>query len=243
MNIDKKQKKESNITSQNNMLNEITQNLLYFSKSENNIRLNEMIADLINYYKDIYLKEKISAQNNDKNINNTLYSNLQKNLNEIIYIKDKEKRNELINNIHIWYKDKLKCNKKLKFIKERKYISPKEIEHEKKFNIDKPLFHKIKKINTSRDLKHRNRNILDKESLNSLDEYNKIRHLIKQMDIDINKICTKKRMVRGKCGTIEDKKIFINEGLKNANDYSLPLMILDVDKKINNSKHKLFAEK
>ena len=79
--------------------------------------------------------------------------------------------------------------------------------------------------------------------MNSLDEYNKIRHLIKQIDIDINKICTKKRMVRGKCGTIEDKKIFINEGLKNANDYSLPLMILDVDKKINNSKHKLFAEK
>ena len=233
--------------------NKTQQSLLNVLKTEKNNKLKEMITDFINYNKNIKETENLTEQNNTIFFKNTLYSYLHKNLVETIYIIDKERQNERINKLYLWYKDKIKCFDELKYMKIKSYISPDEIDDEKyvnnKFN---HLFEKRKKYMSSTDrvlkeMKHRNKELYNKKSLQSLNEY-KRKHIMKMKNNE--KLFWKMYSGMEKCKPLERKNFFKSNDDKDdkdkKHDISLPFLnyyILKADKDIIESKNKLFAEK
>ena len=238
-----------NIVEENNN-NKTQQSLLNVLKTEKNNKLNEMITDLINYNKNIKQTKNLTEQNNTISFKNTLYSFLHKNLIETIYIIDKERQNESINKLYLWYKNKIKCFDELKYMKIKSYISPDELDDEKyvnnKFN---HLFEKRKKYMSPTDrilkeMKHRNNDFINKKTLQSLNE-NKRKHIMKMKNN--KKLISKIYSERENCRPLKKKNFFKSYDDKDKiNDISLPFLnyyILKADKEIIESKNKLFAEK
>jgi hypothetical protein len=162
---------------------EIIESLFNFLKGEENKHLNEMIMDLINYNKSLDNIENLE-QEQKTNFKYALYQYLQKNILEIIYIKDKDKKEEMINKIYLWYKDKIKLYDELKYIKIKSYNSPEEIDDEKYVNEKyKNLFEERKKYisQTERiknEMRHRSLQSYNKDSIESFNNY-KRKHILK----------------------------------------------------------------
>ena len=74
---------------------------------------------------------------------------------ELIYTKEKEKKEDLINKIYLWYIDKLKLYEELKYMKIKSYIGPEEFDDERYVNEnikiylkkEKNIYYKLKELN------------------------------------------------------------------------------------------------
>ena len=246
MNFNEKEKKETNNFIADFINNQkIAETLLDFANQENNKQLSLMVTDLINYYKNIRLKEDLTVQNDVINFKIKLYSYLQKNVLEAIYIKDKEKREQEIRTIYLWYKDKIKCFNKLRCIRIKKYISSNEIDDDIYFPIKyKDLYDERKKMDTDRDEKdlvHRSA-IFQRKVIDSLNDY-KTRHIMKLKDLNYLKL--KSKLVRGKCGYIDKKDMFelIDDETNKEKDFILPFMLSNAEKGLIECRNKLYSEK
>ena len=107
--------------------NVIAELLLNFSKTERNKRLNELISDLEKFkkfYRQNLEKIQLESQTNLSSLYNTkivIYNSLEKNMIEISCITNKEIRTNRINNLYLWYKEKLKINEDLRQINMKSY--------------------------------------------------------------------------------------------------------------------------
>ena len=227
------------------------ESLITFSKTENNHKLKEMIIDLIKYNKIIMkLGNLTDTKKKPVNFKYSLYQNLQKNIIEIIYIKDKEKKEEMINKIYAWYKDKLKLYEELKYMKIKSYISPEEFDDEKYVNKKyKDMFEERKKFisqvdRTKNEMRHRSIESYNKISIESLNNY-KTKHILKIKNVkkSITKIGLEKKSESPYIG----RKNVLNLKHENKNyDVNLPFLnysLLKANKEIIEAKNKLFAEK
>ena len=231
---------------------EIIESLFNFLKGEENKHLNEMIMDLINYNKSLDNIENLE-QEQKTNFKYALYQYLQKNILEIIYIKDKDKKEEMINKIYLWYKDKIKLYDELKYIKIKSYNSPEEIDDEKYVNEKyKNLFEERKKYisQTERiknEMRHRSLQSYNKDSIESFNNY-KRKHILKVTN-NKKKLSSKINLEKSKYDSIKRNNFILNSKYyknKKNNDINLPLLnysILKANKAIIESKNKLFAEK
>lgn len=103
----------------------ISQLLLNFNQSEKNIRLDEMIYDIY-HFKEICQKtnEGFIPSPKPGQQMHLLYHYLEKHLIEISDIPNKEERLDRINRLFSWYKDKLDCKEKLKYMTMKTYKDP-----------------------------------------------------------------------------------------------------------------------
>ena len=228
----------------------IVESLINFTKKENNKKLNEIIRDLTNFKENYENIKRLNEQDDQFIFKNSLYSNIQKNIMEIIYIKDKEKKEDLINKIYLWYKDKLKLYEELKHMKIKSYFSPEEFDDEKYINEKyKDLFEERKKYISQTEriknqMEHRSIESYNKITIESISNY-KRKHILK---VKNNKKSNSKiSLEKRKCTPDIGRKNFFNLNYENKNyDINLPFLnysILKVNKTIIENKNKLFSEK
>ena len=163
--------------------NYIPQILINFNMSEENNKLEEMLADL-EYFRKQYKEEqkkKLPKMKFDSSLNPTkllIYNSLEKNLLELSYMENKEIRTDRINSLYSWYKEKNKINEDLRKIniksyKEKDEINDLDLLEEKKnqqnennndenFSDDRKIIYK--------KISHRNEEIINKKML---DFYNR----------------------------------------------------------------------
>ena len=116
--------------------NYIAQLLLNFSRTERNRRLDELISDLVifkKFYSQNFEKIQLEAQTNLSSLYNTellIYNSLEKNMIEISCISNKEIRSNRIDNLYLWYKEKLQINEDLRKINMKSYNEKNEINEE-----------------------------------------------------------------------------------------------------------------
>ena len=249
---DEEKKLEYNISSKEINNKKIVESLINFTKKESNKKINEIIKDLINF-KENYEKIgklKLSEQNDQLKFRHSLYSNVQKNIMEIIYVKNKEKKEDLINQLYLWYKDKLKLYEDLKNIKIKSYISPEEFDDEKYINEKyKSLFEERKKYisetdRTKQEMDHRSIESYNKITYESISNYRR-KHIIKIKNN--KKLNSKISLEKRKCTPDIRRKNFFDSNYENKNyDINLPFLnysILKINKTIIDNKNKLFSEK
>ena len=224
----------------------IAPKLVELNLIENNNYLNIMINDIINYKKEkneIPVKDFINY-NNTNIFKNLLYNNLEKNLVEISYIYDKEKRNEKINKIYEWYKDKKNLEKDIKTITYKSYKEKDEIS--KRDFLSKKLSKNLQEIKFNKN--PRNLELIHR---NKLDEY-KRRKLRKPF------YALKKSLSFCSFNDFNDsKEISYEKYYKNKYSYLTPanremnsflgrsksLNELLIEKKLNEERNKLIAIK
>ena len=247
------QDEDEKIKNGNNLFNKgIIETLFHFSENEDNKTLNEMLLDLINFNNNINNLDYLSEQKDKINYKHSLYKNLQKNIMEIIYIKDKNKKEDMINKIYIWYKDKIKLFDELKYIKIKSYFSPEEYDDEKYINEKyKDLFEERKKYisQTEREkieLRHRSLHCYNKQSIEGFNNYRR-KHILK--GINNKKLFSKINLGKRVCGPLKRQNFILdskNEIINKNDDINLPFLnysILKANKIIIENKQKLLAEK
>ncbi len=94
----------------------IPQILLNFNISEENKKLEEMLSDLEvfrKHYKENMDKNIINSEEEDHSTNSTnllIYNSLEKNLIEISCINNKDIRENRINSLYLWFKERNNTN-------------------------------------------------------------------------------------------------------------------------------------
>ena len=156
----------------------IPQILLNFNISEENKKLEEMLSDLEvfrKHYKENMDKNIINSEEEDHSTNSTnllIYNSLEKNLIEISCINNKDIRENRINSLYLWFKERNKINEDLKRINIKSYKEIDEIsEHElKKDNEEEKAEEKEKdkKLIFFKKINPRNEELINKKMI---DEY------------------------------------------------------------------------
>ena len=158
--------------------NVIAQLLLNFSRTERNKRLNELIYDLVKFkkfYRQNLEKIHLETQTNLTSLYNTeivIYNSLEKNMIEISCITNKEIRTNRINNLYLWYKEKLKINEDLRQInmksyKEKDEIGDEDLKEWAGYDEQEETQEKIKENNFDEKIDpHRNQEIFNKNIFN-----------------------------------------------------------------------------
>lgn len=158
--------------------NVIAQLLLNFSRTERNKRLDELIYDLVKFkkfYRQNLEKIHLETQTNLTSLYNTeivIYNSLEKNMIEISCITNKEIRTNRINNLYLWYKEKLKINEDLRQInmksyKEKDEIGDEDLKEWAGYDEQEETQEKIKENNFDEKIDpHRNQEIFNKNIFN-----------------------------------------------------------------------------
>ena len=223
----------------------ITPKLFELDLSEKNNRLDIMLNDLA-----FYKNERNEIQAKDfKNyktpvFKNLLFNNLERNLMEISYINNKEKRNEKINKIFAWYKDKKALEKDIKTITYKTYNEKNEISL--KDFLSKKFTKKLKKITLNKN--HRNLELVNKKMLN---EYK--RKILSKPFYALKKsisYCSRNDYDESKGNFFAKNYINKKSFLTPVNNYSRSFLCksksfndLFFDKKINEEQNRLIAIK
>ena len=166
-------------------MNYITKDLVNFCKNHKKKELDEFLSDLVAYK----IEKKTYDQNNFKHL---LYEQLEKMLIEISCLRNVDIQLGSIQNLFLWYKEKIKIYEDLRKIQEKSYKEKDEIddmdlmnekELEKEQENENIIMNEEEK-NVKENLKHRNKNMLYKDMLQ---DYQR-KHIINPYLIDKEKI-------------------------------------------------------
>ena len=144
----------------------ISKYLVNFCKNEKNKKLDELFSDLISYKINKKYFEPFS-------IKSIIFDNIEKMIIEISCLRNEEIRQERIQKLYLWYKEKIKNFEDLRKIQEKSYKEKNEIDdedllHEKeieKENEEKGIIINEEEKKVKEYLKHRNKDFLYKDML------------------------------------------------------------------------------
>ena len=176
----------------------IPQILLNFNISEKNKKLEEMLSDLEIFrkqYKEILKKNTTDTEkdNSTNSINLLIYNSLEKNLIEISCINNKDTRENRLNSLYLWYKERNKINEDLRRINIKSYKEVDEISEEELMK-DNNEEEKIDENEKNKKIIFKKINPRNEELINRkmIDEYQRKIIMTNTINLKRNKLKAKK---------------------------------------------------